>query len=67
MPSVLMICPGVALPDIKKCSVINHNCSYLLKCCMPRKQQNFLVNCIIFAMNSHQIFNHEHFKSFVMH
>lgn len=34
---------------------------------MSQKLANFLVNCVIFIMNSHQLFNHGRFKSFVIH
>ena len=45
----------------------NHNSSYLFKFCMPHKQPNFLVSCSIFVLNSHQIFNYGHVKSFLLH
>ena len=48
----------LGLNNNKQCSVINHNSSYLFKCCTPQKQANFLVSCIIFVLNSHQIFNY---------
>lgn len=32
---------------------------------MPQKQPNFLVNFIIFIINSYQIFNHSYFKIFL--
>ena len=56
----------LGLNNNKQCSVINHNSSYLLKCCTPQKQPNFLVSCIIFVLNSHHIFNYGHVKSFLL-
>lgn len=40
---------------------------FVLKYCMSQKQPNFFVSCTDFIMNSHQIFNHSYFKSFVSH
>lgn len=69
MPSQDMMCPGNVIPAIRQpqYNVISGNFSYYFKCCMPRNKQILFSNCIIFVMNSHWIFNHGHFKSFVIH